>query len=81
MKFYKQYFVFYMAQLYFTVILMNYFVSFVGLCVRWMQHLQTADLVQSSCVLESADQNSGLAPHNSTPLWYDCNSPYCSIAS
>lgn len=45
----------------------------VGLYVRWIQLLLTVDLVQSSCVSESADQNSGLAPRNSTLLWYDCN--------
>lgn len=40
-----------------------------GSYVKWIQLLWISDPVQFSCVLESADQNSGLAPYNSTPLW------------
>lgn len=54
-----------------SAFLTHYSCVFVGLCVRWLQLLQTVNPVQSSCVSESADLNSGLAPRISTPLWYD----------
>lgn len=42
---------------------------FAGLYARWIQPRLTVGPVQFSCVLQSADQNSGLAPLNFTPLW------------
>lgn len=48
---------------------MDSFPGSAGLYVKWIQLLWISDPVQLSCVLESADQSSGLAPHNSTPLW------------
>lgn len=43
--------------------------AFAGSFVKWIQLLWISDPVQFSCVLESADQNSGLAPYSSTRLW------------